>query len=474
MFKKLISSFKLNPVQNSVIIMLVVTVIFLGCNQFLNNGKGEADLSDHKSNTSTVAFFTGNPEDYYVPSRQNFEPVSGSKSEETLPVTTKSNTTKQIALKEGLYSYGNTAKNIASGIRLPDLVASNGLVNQAFAANRSYPVTYYYDISGKPKIIEINGLTGEKITVVEEENQISAINFSEKKQALLYSVSDNSDPTLQYGKTKVFYLNSKKTEILWDSYKGGSYSYSKWSPDGRFIISSIIYNDGARLNEGKSNLFLWVYDYENKTTIKYAWPEPESSSDRSFSFSTDLKWADDSKTLITQTLLYNKYGDNWVPFEGAATVDVTNGKFTQIDDGTKATPDGRRLGYLSMIGGKVYGLTRTPYNMTFNGMGDNGWLYVYDTATKTVKEFKDQMGHDTHYNFLVSSDGKRLVYVDCGDNWALKTLNTETGDVKKLSSNGSYLVPAGWNGNEENTLVVVGNIFFNVDIISGEVTRITN
>ena len=190
MFEKIKYAFRDHPWQNTLSIILVV---LLGVTAFFYfNGKLV------KKGDTKVVFFPGTEENYYVP---NTAAESG--SSDALPK--KAAEVKTAALTEGLYNYGNHALNISTGLRKSTITSyRDWLFSIAKAVStRSYPVTYYCDLTQDPAIVEINGLTGEKKTILTEKYSITSLNFSEANQALVYTVASSADQNNNDGRYPV-------------------------------------------------------------------------------------------------------------------------------------------------------------------------------------------------------------------------------------------------------------------------------
>lgn len=446
MFEKIKQSFRSHPWQNSVLIVLVIAVgvmaffIFSGKITFNGNNK--------------VVFFPGQAKDYYIPDTQ--------KDTTTLPKT--ATTVSTTAMVENLYNYGSHDNNISTGLRKSTTTSyKSGLLGRANAAIRSYPVIYYYDVTKNPGIVEINGLTGEQKTILTEKFPITSLDFSEANQALVYTVASNNDTGNENGSTKIYYLNTDKLVTIWDNVAKGVYADPSWSPNGKYIKGT----SEASKNPSPSvykEMSLSVYDVEKNQTVV----NPCSNASI-----CDGKWGDDNKTLVT-VLDSAKGNPAWYNNQ-FMTIDAITGESQVINDGYQNAnaEDARWLGYVQLINNRLFGLVHIPRDVNTSNYNNAGWLYTYDLGKKEAKSFKDQMGMNTYYRFLISKNGSKMVYEDQNDK-KIKILNTDTGEIKTLDKTfNTYLTPEGWNGNEDNFISIAYNKFYNVNLTTGDVTLIT-
>lgn len=412
-----------------------------------------------KTTTGSVVLSTNSDMNYIVPPVGTSSSSSTSSSNKT--TNTASSVLATLPIKEGLYQYGHGSANLSTGVRNPDAtVSSLRILEVTHAASRSFPVIYYVDFNDQLlKITEINESTGERQKIITEAKPITSVHFSESKQALVYTVSSSNDQHDKSGTTKIYYLNSKKTVIVWEDQAGSNDSYPRWSPDGKQIAATVSF--AAVGGHGQ----FWIYTVATGETKKTDFPTTQLSTTGSQTFSANPKgWTNDNQTLLVDVQGYISGGTY---LQGSfGFFDVTTGAFTHPKQDFAPLPKGRLTSYYAGMSGKVIGFTGDMQTSS-NDM----WLFVYDRTSGVLTEYPEIKWVKWGGFPIFTQSGDTVVYYEASEK-VIKVIDVPTKTVRALEpTRGQLLIPEAWNGSEENfiSLNSTGQ-FVNINLKTGKIS----
>ncbi|MHB8842766.1 MAG: hypothetical protein ACYC56_13445 [Candidatus Aquicultor sp.] len=369
----------------------------------------------------------------------NLSPTTSSYS---APTITPSSTATDYSyiFAENLYQYGNLSSPYSAGIRVPNGAKAN-----------FYPAAYNFDQNIAPlQIREINMMVGSIKPVKYLQGSINWLVFSTTRQALAYSFEEQIDNQKIVNVAIYDIDNDRETIIHKEQYADRNPLRARWSPDGGSVAFFIANTDANTLTSQRG--WLHIYDIAANTTKKIDWPNEVQIEDVTLNNinSTLFFWGDDSQTILgdvnVSSSLYNRQTTAYL-------LDRKTGQFTFFDDG-RLSESKRRFDSPQLLAGKLFAVTRTPYDTTsaseYYG-GPGGWLYSYEFSNKLGTDYKEDTGEQIDSNFLMTSDGTKLIYKDLKERqW--KYFNTGNKVVTRLDRINEFCQIIGWGGNYDIVL----------------------
>ena len=472
MFKKITNTYKEHPVQNSLMVLLLVAVGFLGY-RTINPEKS----TEVTKNTSNVVILHGDTSGYFIPEKM----AEVAKTKNTSSISKPANKLN-ITLASSIYQYqGEDTLNASAGIRKSRIVSKKGSI-YAFAAEPiSYPAVYYIDyMTNNPKqIMELNTLTGERKTVLTEDYTITTLSFNSEKQALTYTIEKSAVQTQHNVDAKAYYLDTNKKDTIWSNIKNSGYGIY-WSPNGKYL-ATYVPGDNTTIPGPP-------YSIQN-TPPKIKLSDLSTGQSREINTPANsdsvFHWTSDSQKIMMRTWedrvpVNSKLGWLGRPYQ----IDIQTGQGAAIQDQIN---DNQVVMYPTFIGDKLFSLTYDDMGKS----GGLGWLSMFNMTDKTRKEYRTETSDYVQTDFLIDSQAKKFIFTpvtclnpeqkpDGACTYSIKKigyLNLKTNQVVDLpvprlgQANGFKIL--GWNGNEDNIIIWdIYNNFYNINIITKEMTLI--
>ncbi|MFA7253147.1 MAG: hypothetical protein WC107_01165 [Patescibacteria group bacterium] len=469
MFRKIIDGYKNHPVQNSLIVLLLLVMGFLSYEVIDSKDSGNT-----VNNKSSVVLLNGSKDNYFIPTEES----PGTSSDTKKTANTTSTTKYDLgSLVDNLYNFSGSSKlNAKTGIVSTSGSKSSSFMVKHIMAQDKQPVVFYINyieggIAGYHQIWQKNTLTGEKQLVVQENTLISSLDFNQAQDSIVYAkyhtetVDGNTIGGNNYD-IVLFNLSSKTKKIIAENLSGSSSGTSpKWSPDGKFFAY-------AEMLDSQTNpkLKIEFYDVVQEKLIPIDVPDTYRWS----SAGNNMVWDETSTSVAFGT---------WNNLPGGH---MAQNSVTQVALGGNVTSttikDGKfNLLYPALVNNMVFGIT-SDYDHTC--MRQCGWLASFNKATKELKEYKTASIGNADIedvsvrDWIVNSKADKIVFstdtFGKGET-GLKVLDLAAGTSKDLEFPGSFFAIIGWNGNENNVLLWDNHSsFYNVNINSGKMTKITD